>query len=499
MEVGVWIMRKLGQFTAVMLSAMLGACAVQPGVSGVGPQPVLIPAATAPKPAVVPSATAKPAAPLKVAPPAVVAKAETAAIIKETGATVSVAEQAEGETFFAKTLADLADLPDTAAEPVAAAAVEPDQLPDFFVSPDPVENETELLFDDAIFPDLLQHLQGAQKRIQISYFLLGGDIGLSIAQILAERQRAGVEVQVMLDPSLGLAGKAAEGIARVVDYLQQANIKFRLYPLALFGPMPNKIQKKFQINHNKIAVMDGQIAYAGGMNLDDMARVNHDLLVRIEGPTAAEYERMLDAEWKFGNEYTMSTKAAGMIRLSETAPQERTTKDLLLKAFAAAKTSIHVAMYEFGDLEIANGLIDAYKRGVDVRVLMDPKAENLKKYGAAALPDGMPNILPAREFLKNGVQVHWFKPWRNDQELHMKAVCIDGSKLIAGSTNWTTNAFTRWRETSFQLEGATAAKFDAEFDRMWTTTSVRLEKLSFKQQLTARLTEYVNRKDYAFW
>jgi phosphatidylserine/phosphatidylglycerophosphate/cardiolipin synthase-like enzyme len=394
------------------------------------------------------------------------------------------------------------------AEPPLAPATQPVQgqtMPAFFVNPNPQPNETELFLSDSeIFPELFKLIQGAQKRIQISYFLLGGDIGLNIARALADKAKAGVEIQLMLDPKLGLGGPTADGIARVITFLKANKVAFRMYPLSLFGPMPNKIQQRLQINHNKIAVFDSRTAYIGSMNLDDLARINHDLMVRVTGPSAAELSAMLDAEWAFGqsgvgNSMTMATKATGMMRFSQTAPQQRNNRETIMGAIQGAQRSLHVAMYEFGDVAIAQALADAYKRGVDVRVILEPKGDALKKYGAGALPDGMPNVLPARELLKVGAQVRWFKGWRPGQELHMKAMCVDGNTLVAGSTNWTSNAFTRWRETSFVLTGGTADAFETEFERMWNTTSTRIDRLSLKQRLTARLVDYMNKRDIAFW
>jgi phosphatidylserine/phosphatidylglycerophosphate/cardiolipin synthase-like enzyme len=408
-----------------------------------------------------------------------------------------------------------------AAEPIAQPT-QPAQgqtMPSFFVNPNPQPNDTELFLDDnEIFPELFRLINGSQKRIQISYFLLGGDIGMSIAKAMVDRAKAGVDIQIMLDPKLGLSGAVADGIARVINYLKQNKVGYKLYPLALYGPMPNRIQDKFQINHNKIAVFDEKTAFVGSMNLDDLARINHDLMVRVTGPSATELSDMLDNEWSFGLSSlatntsvplvsnptagampSLRTQAAGTMRFSQTAPQQRNTRENLLAAINGAQRSIHLTMYEFGDVSLATALGDAYRRGVDVRVILEPKGDALKKYGAGILPDGMPNVLPAREILKAGAQVHWFKGWRAGMELHMKAVAIDGKTLIAGSTNWTTNAFTRWRETSFYLEGATVDKFEAEFDRLWSQSSTRIDRLTLKQRLTARLVEYMNRKDIAFW
>lgn len=396
---------------------------------------------------------------------------------------------------------------------MAAPPVQGQTMPSFFVSPTPKANDTDLFIDDnEIFPELFRLIAGAQKRIQISYFLLGGDIGMSLAKAMVDRAKAGVEIQIMLDPKLGLSGTVAEGIQRVVAYLKANNVGYRLYPLALYGPMPNRIQDKFQINHNKIAVFDEQTAFVGSMNLDDLARINHDLMVRVTGPSAKELSDMLDSEWVFGLSSLatnpaaaappvtrLHTQATGLVRFSQTAPQQRNTRENILAAINGAQRSIHLCMYEFGDAGLAQAVANAYRRGVDVRVILDPKGDALKKYGAGILPDGMPNVMPAREILASGAQVHWFKGWRAGMELHMKAVAIDGRTLIAGSTNWTTNAFSRWRETSFYLEGATVDKFEAEFDRMWTQTSTRIDRLTLKQRLTARLVDYMNRKDLAFW
>ncbi len=446
---------------------------------------------------------------------AAAARSETGAFLAEEGVTVSPAERADLEGMFANAVAAATDA-DTLAVPGATqnipgfGTVTPGNdsparpgLPSFFVNPTPQPNDTTLYLDDnEIFPEMLRLVRGSQKKIQISYFLLGGDIGLSIANAMVERAKAGVELQIMLDPKLGLSGDVAAGIARVIAYLQANNVHFKLYPLALYGKMPNKMQQRLQINHNKIAVFDGTTAFMGSMNLDDIARVNHDLMVKIQGPSATELGAMLDNEWPFGAEYgkpSMSVKANSEVRFTQTAPQQRNTKEMLIKTIGGAQQSVHVAMYEFGDADVAAALVAAYKRGVDVRVILDPKGSALAKYGASILPDGMPNLLPARELLKVGAQVRWFKPWRYQQELHMKAMSVDGKTLVAGSTNWTSNAFTRWRETSFVMEGPAATAWEAEFGRMWNTTSTRLDKLTLKQRLTARLCEYMNKKDYAFW
>jgi cardiolipin synthase len=389
------------------------------------------------------------------------------------------------------------------------------RLPQFFVNPAPQANETQLLVDEAeIFPELFSLLKGAKSRIQMDFYLLGGEIGLSIARVLAQKAADGVDVDLMMDPKLGLGGPTKDGILRVVDFLKANGVNFRLYPLQLFGQMPNNMQQRFQIDHNKILVVDGNRALMGSMNLDDGARMNHDLMVRISGPTAGEVSRMLDTEWGYGTDMarpvaaaptakihslrTQAVTAEGLVRLTQTAPQEKTTKQLLLREIDTAQRSIHVSMYEFGDPDLAEALCQAYKRGVDVKVLMDDKG-TMAKYGVGVLPAGMPNLLPARELLKAGVQTRWYAPQRVNQELHMKMVVFDGVRAMAGSTNWTTNALTRWRETSFMIQGPTVTQLETLFQRNWDSRSRRIDRLGLGQRITARVVDYMNRRNFAFW
>ncbi|MBC7544071.1 MAG: phosphatidylserine/phosphatidylglycerophosphate/cardiolipin synthase family protein [Candidatus Sericytochromatia bacterium] len=460
------------------------------------------------------------------------AVSETSALLKELGVTsgsvsgpaVSLADlqamdrdgdrkigRTEIETFYAQTLEQAGAT--AVAEPLSAPAlIGPSRaLPKFFVNPTPQGNETKLCVDEAeIFQELFEMLRGAKQSIQMDFYLLGGEIGLSIARVLAQKAAEGVEVRLMMDPKLGLGGPTAVGIARVTQFLKANNVGYKLYPLGLYGTMPNPMQQKFQIDHNKILVVDGNSALMGSMNLDDGARMNHDLMIRISGPTAGEVSRMLDSEWPMGIDpnqpiapvsggmRTHAVAASALVRLTQTAPQEKTTKGLLLREIDAAQKSIHLSMYEFGDPDLAAALCQAYKRGVDVRVLMDDKG-TMAKYGIGAMPGGMPNIMPARELLKAGAQVRWYDPQRVNQELHMKMVVFDGTKAIAGSTNWTTNALTRWRETSFVVQGQTATQLEQLFQRNWDGNSRRIDTLTLGQRITAKVVDYMNRQNLAFW
>ena len=398
----------------------------------------------------------------------------------------------------------------TAPHPKAPAV----SLSAFRVSPVPQRNHVAVFLDREIPAELFRLLAGAERRIQIDYFLLSGQVGWRIAQVLDERAAHGVDVRVMLDSKLGLGGPLAAGTARVVADLQAHGVPIRLYPIHLFGPAPNRLQDRIHIDHDKLIAIDGRTAFIGSMNLHDRAMTNHDLMLRVEGPTAVEVSAMLDAEWPYGTPLGGAAQPAAqppaglpaslspgdsLMRLTETAPQEKTTKPLLLAAIRQAKR-LDIAMYLFAEPDLLAAVCDAARRGVPVRAILDPRITSTAKYGAIAriVPDGMPNLLAARMLVAAGGQVKWFIPTGPDQESHMKLVLIDGRMVIAGSTNWTINSFVRWRDTSFTLEGPPVARFATMFEQDWQTARP-FEPLTMKQRLVATAVEAMNRRDWGFW
>lgn len=439
------------------------------------------------------------------------AAAEVAAVVRDAGQPVSDADRQDGVAVFAGLLDNLGQI-----APAADAAPLPltrsTGLPAFHVQTTPQRNDVAVFLDRDIFPELFRLLNGAKQRIQIDYFLLSGDLGLQIARILDDKVAHGVDVRVMLDSKQGIGGPLADGITKVIADLRAHDVPVKLYPIHLFGPPPNKIQRRIQIDHDKLIAIDGETAFVGSMNLHDRAMGNHDLMVRVDGPTANEVSAMMDAEWAVGTPVDArvttppppapkQTPPRGdtLMRLTQTAPQEKTTKALLLTEIRQA-SRLDIAMYLLAEPDLLAAVCEAAKRGVPVRVILDPRTTTTAKYGAIAhvVPDGMPNLLAAQELLKAGAKVHWFVPDDADQEAHMKLAIFNGRKAIAGSTNWTINSFVRWRDTSFTLEGPPVNRFMTMFEQDWQRTKP-CDRLTFKQRIVARLVSYLNKRDYGFW
>lgn len=378
----------------------------------------------------------------------------------------------------------------------------------------PKVNKVSLYLDrEEILPMMFESIRSAKKSIQMDLYLLGGKIGLQVAKELADKAAQGVDIKLVFDPNLGFSGPTQKEIYTVIDYLQTKKINFKLYPLHLMPKVNDgALKNKFQIDHNKLTVIDENIFITGGFNLFDIGVINRDMMMKIEGPTAKEAADMMTYEWLLADKYIApkppknvfvvksDTGADSTVKILRTAPFESTTKKALIEMIDSATKSVYLAVLEFSDMEITNALIRASKRGVDVKVMMDRKDTNDKYAGGIPVPEYFPNIRPAVELVKNQVPVRWYDAKMAGQELHMKICVVDERNLIAGSTNFTTQAFTTFRETSVQVEGGTApVKMARGFLDDWLNNSTAMKKITLKDKIKSKVIEFMDKRYYGWW
>jgi phosphatidylserine/phosphatidylglycerophosphate/cardiolipin synthase-like enzyme len=126
--------------------------------------------------------------------------------------------------------------------------------------------------------------------------------------------------------------------------------------------------------------------------------------------------------------------------------------ELVVRTIESAKYTVRVAAYSFTSKPIAQALLADYKRGVDVRVVVD-KSNATARYSAAT-------------FLANqGV------PVRVDYRyaiMHDKFVVVDGAVVETGSFNYTQSAATRNAENLIVLhDPSIAQRYSQEWERLW--------------------------------
>jgi cardiolipin synthase len=148
------------------------------------------------------------------------------------------------------------------------------------------------------YPDMLAAIANATRSIWLaSYIFDAGEAARRFAQALAEAQRRGVQVRVLLDGVGDLAWfKAGSTLLREHGVPVQ-----RFLPLRLLPPMLHINLR----NHHKLLVVDGRVAYAGGMNISDVHYLRGldndmaDLHFRIEGPVVFQLAQVFAENWRF--------------------------------------------------------------------------------------------------------------------------------------------------------------------------------------------------------
>lgn len=377
-------------------------------------------------------------------------------------------------------------------------------------------NKVELFIDgNEIYPMVYETLNKAKSSIQIDLFVLGGKIGQKVADILIEKFKSGVDVRVIHDPSLGFGGPTKKQIMPVIESLKNNGVPFRLYPINLMPTFKKSglLTNRFQIDHNKLMVIDKEIAIMGGMNMFDAAEFNHDLMFKITGPLAIDLSKDLEYEWNLpGNPFNSLSPylpdvtlpqledANYKLRVIKTDINERSTKTVLIDNINNAKSKIYIAMFEFSDPDIIAALVKAKKRGIDVRVLFDRKNLNGKYIPIVKIPDGMPNLYPIDELLKVQTSVKWYNPQLNGEELHMKLAIFDSKKVICGSSNFTTQALTTFRETSFEMIGdEIPLKLEKMFLHDWEVRGTLITKLTLKQKLIVSMIKFMDKRYISWW
>jgi phosphatidylserine/phosphatidylglycerophosphate/cardiolipin synthase-like enzyme len=380
-------------------------------------------------------------------------------------------------------------------------------------------NKVQLFVDQAeIVPLLFNEVRKARKSIQMDLYLLGGEIGLKLARELVAKSKQGVDVKVIIDPTLGFAGPVHKEVMQVLAFLKENRVNFKFYPLALMPvKSPGFLKNKAQMNHNKIFVFDNYTFLTGGFNLLDIGLNNRDLIVKIEGPTALEASEMLDREWNMAQtgmlppvnenvtlqnkeEFSRETGISGnsLVKIIKNAPRENTIKSAILEMIEKARRNVYVAVYDFSDRDIEKALIKAYRRGIDVKVLLEPK-DKMKKYGAY-IPANLPNIMVAKALFDEGIPVKWFASADSKRELHMKTIVSDGKQLITGSSNFTTQSFTTFVETGVYIEGGPAPlKMEKIFSGDWQNHSREIKGFSLWDNTKIKIVEYMDDNFYAWW
>ncbi len=341
----------------------------------------------------------------------------------------------------------------------------------------------------AFFPSLVQAIDGSVHEVRMETYIFNVEAsGLQVAAALERAAQRGVAVYLAMD-GVGTPSIPTSWSAR----FDAAGVKW-----AIFSPLGNLgmlIPSRWRRLHRKLCVVDGSVAFCGGINvLDDFFDPNYgaletprfDFAVRVTGPLVQTmHEAMALFWWRLQAASTarQSDFSASWRALQEAlalALQERLNKDgdgadspavsqnhstsaeLVLrdnlrnrtrierayrKAIGAAREEILIAnAYFLPGRKLRKGLILAARRGVRVRLLLHGRYEYFMQYYATRPVYGA--------LLAAGVEIFEYSAGF----LHAKVAVIDGHWATVGSSNLDPLSLLLAREANVVVEDAAFAQ-----------------------------------------
>lgn len=369
-----------------------------------------------------------------------------------------------------------------------------------------VGNRVDLLVDGPeTYAAMFGVLRAARRTIDVESFIFD-DVsqgGQRLTDLLAERVSAGVSVRVLID------GVGSRGAGETIGKLSAAGVR-----TCVFNPVGRSLLRPARLNHRdhrKIVVVDGDDAFAGGINFSRVYRSGSSLFsrrsrgsldegwrdthVRVRGPGSRRLRELFSESWtKQGCAASASerdgadlprtaiAKAGGtVVQVIPSSPDSMTNPTYLsvLGAIAFSRESIAITMaYFVPDDRLEEALIAAARRGVEVRMILPSFSDFQGVFHAGR--SHYSRLLAANVRIYE--QDHAF--------LHAKTVVIDRIWSTVGSTNWDWRSFVDNDEVSVVIiDGAFAQRMNALFeDDLGHSTEITLETWS-RRSLGVRLLE----------
>ena len=324
-----------------------------------------------------------------------------------------------------------------------------------------------------IFPAMEELLKTAKERIQMDYYILSGEEGWRIANILAQKIEEGVRVQLFYNFEMGTIPKISKSMNEILHFLHQKGVETFPFPIK---HLPNASFPK-PIDHNKLIVVDGQQAMVGGMNVADDFANNHDVMLKVVGPAARDLSLFFSYDWSFRPfPDAPPTSDQSLVQIVRTGIGQQNTREVVTQHVKNAKNRIWLEMFWLSDKRILEELIKRGKdKNLDIRILLDPGRNGDLVPVINWAPQGFPNLYPAYELQKAGIPARWYVLKQGQVHMHTKMSLFDNT-LIVGSTNWTKRSFDNNGETSLEIEGGSAFKKLSEmFEKDWEERSAPID------------------------
>jgi cardiolipin synthase len=379
-----------------------------------------------------------------------------------------------------------------------------DSVRQYAATPFVAGNRVTLLIDGPqTLAAMRKAVQEARHHIHLETYIFADDeVGRAFRDLLIQRRHDGLTVRVLYD-AVGNLGTSPGFFVG----MREAGIEVREFrPLnPLRTPL---IWKHNNRDHRKILLIDGRIAFTGGINISStyasssatrpgpkqgVAEAWRDTHLMIEGPVAGQFQSLFFAGWtaaggeadSASTDYFPPQTAVGRELIAAVAtdgndPDETTIYSTYLSVVEHSTRRIWLTNAYFApNKELRDALIAAAKRGVDVRLIVPGFTDSrLILYASRASFD---------ELLAGGVRIYE----QRSALLHAKTAVIDSALSMVGSSNLDMRSFLHNNEVNAVVIGeAFAARLELLFQQdLKNTTELQLDTWR-QRSLLEKLKEF---------
>lgn len=349
--------------------------------------------------------------------------------------------------------------------------------------------ETKFLNPGSLFfEELLTQLKKAEKYIFLEYFIIGfGEMWQKTLDILSEKAKNGVEIRILYD-DIGTINLLP------IDFPQQMTglgIK-----TAVFNPYKPSLDTFLNYrDHRKFAIIDGKVAFTGGINIAD-EYINRkerfgfweDSSVMLDGDAVKKVTVLFLEMWYFTtgekpdfNKFLVDYqgKNDGFVIPFSDEPlfQELIHENAYMNVIENAKESVYICTpYLILDNNMENSLIRAAKSGIDVKIITPhhPDKKLIFEMTRANY----------ESLVNNGVEIYEFTPGF----MHTKMIISDDLTAIVGTCNFDFRSFYLHFENGvwmYNTQAVTQAR-DSFFNALSVSEKITpdfFKNVSFKRQL----------------
>ena len=314
-------------------------------------------------------------------------------------------------------------------------------------SPLVVGNKVTLLQDGlATYAAMFSAIGQARDHVNLeSYIIEDDEVGGQFADLLLAAQARGVQVNVIYD-SVGGFNTPKSYFERLI----QGGVA-----VLEFNPLnPLLVKKEWLLNnrdHRKLLVVDGKVAFLGGINISSVyssGSILHrpgkehpdklawrDTHLQVDGPVVGEFQKLFLQTWQkqrgpelAKKDYFPVLKAQGkeLVRAIGSTPDDPYSLIYLtlISAIGNAEKQVYLTnAYFVPDPQLLKSLVDAAARGVDVKLILPSHSDSALVFHAGRAH--------YTELLQGGVKLYE----RAGALLHAKTAVVDGVWSTVGSTN----------------------------------------------------------------